>query len=125
MIYHIVAGEEMKKLLKDRFDSIPFNEDMSKGSYTYEPFSDGFIKERSAVHGVTIDDYVSNLKEFLSFLPLVHSNDVINLYFGDDAVCKSNSELLITYFKKRVDTIIFHLINEYKGIELSTKIINH
>ena len=125
MVYHIVAGEAMKKLLKDRFDSIPFNEDMSKGSYSYEPFSFDFIKERSAVHGVTIEDYVSNMNEFLSLLPKIHKNDVIHLYFGDDAVCKSNSELLIAYFKDKVDTIFFHLMDEYKGIELSSKIINH
>ena len=119
MVYHIVAGEAMKKLLKDRFDSIPFNEDMSKGSYSCEPFSFDFIKERSAVHGVTIDDYVTNMNEFLSLIPKLHGNDIIHLYFGDDAVCKSNSELLITYLDNKVDTIFFHLMDEYKGIELS------
>ena len=84
-----------------------------------------YVKERSAVHGVTIENYVSNMNEFLSLLPKIHKNDIIHLYFGDDAVCKSNSELLITYFKDKVDTIFFHLMNEYKGIELSVKIINH
>ena len=119
MTYYIVAGEEMKKLLKDRFTPIPFNEDMSKGSYLNEPFSDGFIKERSVVHGVTMDDYVSNMNEFLNFTLKVNKNDIVHLYFGDDAVCKANSELLINYFKKRVDSIFFHLMDEYKGIELS------
>ena len=119
MIYHIVAGEEMKKLLKDRFNSIPFNEDMSKGSYQSEPFSDAFIKERSAVHGVTVDGYVSNMKEFLTFLPKVCDKDIIHLYFGDDPVCSSNSGLLIKYFKDKGNTVYFHLMDEYKGIELS------
>ena len=124
MTYYIVAGEAMKRLLKDRFDAIPFNEDMSKGSYSCEPFSPGFIKERSAVHGVTIENYASNMNEFLSLLPKLHKNDIIHLYFGDDIVCKSNSELLITYLKDKVGTIFFHLMDEYKGIELSVKIIN-
>ena len=119
MTYYIVAGEEMKKLLKDRFVPIPFNEDMSKGSYLNEPFSDGFIKERSVVHGVTMDDYLSNMNEFLNFISKVNNNDIVHLYFGDDTVCKTNSELLINYLKERVDSIVFHLMDEYKGIELS------
>ena len=119
MTYHIVAGEEMKKIFMNRFAPIPFNEDMSKGSYQSEPFSDGFIKERSIVHGVTVDDYISNMKEFLVFLSKVDNNDIVHLYFGDDAVCKANSELLINYLKEKVDSIYFHLMNEYEGIELS------
>ena len=119
MVYHFVAGEEMKKLLKDRFDPIPFNEDMSQGSYEHKPFSNGFIKERSAVYGVEVDDYISNMREFLSILPNIKNSDTIHLYFGDDAVCKSNSKLLIEYFKEKVNTIYFHLMNEYEGIELS------
>ena len=92
---------------------------MSKGSYQSEPFSDGFIKERSIFHGVTVDDYVSNMKEFLVFLSKVDNNDIVHLYFGDDAVCNANSELLINYLKEKVDSIYFHLMNEYEGIELS------
>ena len=109
----------MKKLLKGRFDPIPFNEDMSKGNYQSKPFSDGFIKERSTVHGVTTDDYVSNLKEFLTFLLKVEDKDIIHLYFGDDPVCSANSKLLIKYFQERGNAIFFHLMDEYKGIELS------
>lgn len=119
MIYHIVAGEEMKKLLKDSFYPIPFNEDMSKGSYSEEPFSTSFVQERSKVHGVTVSDYVKNLNEFLSILSKIQKDDVIHLYFGEDPVCKSNSELLIQYFKGKVASIYFHLMNEYEGIELS------
>ena len=119
MVYHIVAGEEMKKLLKDRFDPIPFNEDMSNGSHYSKPFSDDFIKERSVVHRVTVDDYVSNMKEFLTFLLKVCNKDIIHLYFGDDPVCSANSKLLIDYFKERRNVIFFHLMDEYKGIELS------
>ena len=123
MIYHIVAGEEMKKILKDRFLAIPFNEDMSVGSYESEPFSDDFIKERSAVHGVSANEYRSKLEEFLKFLSTVNNNDTIHLYFGDDKVCRANCKLLIDYLKERVSTIYFHLMNEYNGIELSvTKI---
>ena len=119
MVYHIVAGEEMKKLLKDRFNPIPFNEDMSKGTYHSEPFSSDFIKERSLVHGVDVNDYISNLNEFLSLLTKLNSDDTIHLYFGDDKVCQANSKLLIKYFKERVSEIHFHLMNEYNGVELS------
>ena len=119
MIYHIVAGEEMKTMFKDRFFTIPFNEDMSVGNYESEPFSDGFIKERSLVHGVSVDDYLSNLGEFLRFLSTVNNDDIVHLYFGDDKVCQANSKLLINYLKEKVTTIYFHLMNEYSGIELS------
>lgn len=121
MTYHIVAGEEMKKLLKDRIDSIPFNEDMSKGGYTHEPFSYGFISERSAVHGVTLDAYKSNMKEFFALINKLDKEDVIHLYFGDDAVCRANCKLLIDYFKNKVSESYLHLMNEYEGIELSIK----
>ena len=121
MIYHIVAGEEMKKLLRDRFVSIPFNEDMSKGGYSKKPFSDGFIKERSEFHKVTTDDYLNHMAEFLSILPKIKQDDTIHLYFGDDPVCKANSNILIEYFIDKVDSIFFHLMNEYKGIEISVK----
>ena len=119
MIYHIVAGEEMKKLLKGRFDAIPFNEDMSKGSYISEPFSDDFIKERSAVHSVTVEEYISNMREFLEFISKVKQDDIVHLYFGDDNVCKANSKLLISFLKDRVSKVFFHLMNEYNGVELS------
>ena len=125
MVYHIVAGEEMKKLLKDRFNAIPFNEDMSKGSYTKEPFSNGFIEERSKTHGVTITEYTKNMNEFLSILPKISEDDDIHLYFGDDSVCKANSELLIGFFKDKVGSLIFHLMNEYSGTELSVRKYNN
>lgn len=119
MIYRIVAGEEMKKLLIDRFDSIPFNEDMSKGSYSSEPFSNNFIKERSVVHNVSVEDYVSKMNEFLLLISKINNHDTLHLYFGDDDVCKANRTLLISYFKDKVCSIYFHLMNEYEGIELS------
>ena len=125
MIYYIVAGEEMKKLLKNRFDPIPFNEDMSKGNYSSVPYSDAFIEERSKTHGVTITEYTKNMSKFLSILPKISKNDDIHLYFGNDSVCKANSELLIGFFKDKVGSLIFHLMNEYSGTELSIRKYNN
>ena len=119
MIYHIVAGEEMKNLLKNRLKSIPFNEDMSKGAFTSEPFSNTFVEERSLVHGVTTEEYISNMSELFTLISKVKEKDIIHLYFGDDEVCLANRGFLINYFKDKVDSIYFHLMNEYEGIELS------
>ena len=120
MKYNIVAGEELKKIMQNTLDNpIPFNENMSKRSYKSIPFSDGFFKERSLVHGVKVDEYLNKMNEFLLFLSKVKENDEVHLYFGEDIVCKANSKVLIDYLKQKVNTIFFHLVNEYEGTELS------
>lgn len=123
MEYRIVAGKEMKKLLKDRFYTIPFNEDMNKGSYSEEPFSIGFIKERSKVHKVTTADYINNTNEFLSLLPRIKDDDTIHLYFGNDKTCIANRRFLINYLKDKVNQIVLHIVNEYTGEEISQSIV--
>ena len=122
-IYHIVAGEEMKKLYQNRFDSIPFNEDMSVGSYQSEPFGEEFIKERSQVHGVTPSTYKDKLSTFLSLINNVKKEDEIHLYFGEDQTCTANRTLLMNYFKDKVRKIVLHIVNEYNGEEISQSII--
>ena len=121
MIYHIVAGEMMKKQMQGKFDPIPFNEDMSVGSFVSSPFSDDFIKERSAVHHVSEEDYSNNMKQFFDVITKLERHDIIHLYFGEDITCLKNRELLISYFIPRVDTIYLHHMDEYAGKELSNE----
>ena len=122
MIYHIVAGEEMKKLMAGSIpEVIPFNEDMSIGGSTSKPFTDSFYQERSSVHNVSLQSYLQNMSSFISLTKSIKENDTVHLYFGDDKTCKANSKLLIEYFlPKRVD-IYFHHMDEYHGIELSVE----
>ena len=119
MKYNIVAGEELKKLLIDVLDNpIPFNEDMSKGSYSNEPFSENFIIERSAVHSVSSEVYKEKLSIFLKVLKEIKHSDEIHLYFGEDETCIANREFLIHYFAKKVKQITLHIVDEYTGKEL-------
>ena len=73
---------------------VPFNEDMSKGEYNSNLFSDDFLLERSKTHNVSLDDYKENMNEFLEQLDKLNDYQLINLWFGEDKVCLANSETL-------------------------------
>ena len=119
MRYNIVAGEELKKIMTGVIDNpIPFNEDMSKGTYVSEPFTEGFIKERSHTHCVSESTYKEKLSLFLSLIDNLNKNDEIHLYFGEDEVCLANRELLINYFTGKVKQITLHIVDEYTGKEI-------
>ena len=119
MRYNIVAGEELKKILTGVIENpIPFNEDMSIGSYINEPFSESFIKERSQVHNVTASLYKEKLSSFLSMINNLTKEDEIHLYFGEDEVCLANRGLLIKFFTNKVKKITLHIVDEYTGKEI-------
>lgn len=109
----------MKKMLKGVVDNpIPFNEDMSVGTYVSEPFGLEFIRERSEVHKVSEEEYTSKLQEFLDIVNTVNKNNELHLFFGEDPTCVANSSLLVTYFKNKVKDIYLHVLDEYTGQEL-------
>lgn len=124
MKFNIVAGEELRKIMNSILDNpIPFNEDMSVGGYSHQPFTDGFIKERSDVHGVSPSLYKKKLNLFLEFIKVIKYDDEIHLYFGEDATCLANRQFLINYLKDKVHTIILHVVNEYTGEEICQSIV--
>ena len=124
MIYNIVAGEELKKKLMGIIDNpIPFNEDMSKGTYNSEPFSEEFFNERSLIHGVSIDLYKEKLNQFLNLLQTVKQDDEVHLYFGEDETCIANRELVIEHLQKRVNHLYLHIVDEYSGKELDNYLL--
>ena len=119
MKYHIVAGEELKKIMASSLgDAIPFNEDMSHGDYQSVPFTEAFFTERASCHGVTIEEYKNKLSAFLGFLGHVNGKDEVHLYFGEDATCLANRALLIEYLKPRVGSLVLHIVDEYTGAEI-------
>ena len=119
MIYNIVAGEELKKIMSSLLDNpIPFNEDMSKGDYKSEPFLEEFFIERSSIHGVTPSLYKEKLHLFLEVIKNIKNVDEINLFFGEDRTCVANRNFLIQYFFDKVKKITLHIVNEYTGEEL-------
>ena len=124
MRYDIVAGEELRKIMASALvDPIPFNEDMSKGSYTYEPFTEGFIKERASVHSVSEQEYSEKLGMFFTFLSKLSLEDEVHLHFGVDQTCLANRAFLIEYLKPRCGKIVLHIVNEYTGEELKKQLI--
>ena len=122
MRYNIVAGEELKKILTGVIDNpIPFNEDMSIGSYINEPFSESFIKERSQVHNATASLYKEKLSSFLSMINNLTKEDEIHLYFGDDATCLANRMFLIDFLRGKASKITLHIVDEYSGKEIDVQ----
>ena len=123
MEHHIVAGEELKKKMTGLSFPVPFNEDMSVGSFSCAPFEDGFIQERSQVHRVSEESYRATMGEFLALLNAIASDDTIHLYFGEDKTCLANRALLISFFTPKVAHIILHHMDEYAGTEQSVETI--
>ena len=120
MRYNIVAGEELKKIMSKGLDNpVPFNEDMSKGSFSREPFSEEFMKERSLVHGVSLSLYKEKLSAFLSVLKNITREDEVHLYFGEDETCLANRTFLIKYFAGLAKEIRLHVVNEYTGEQIT------
>ena len=100
-ILNITAGKCMNENMKNETEVwVPFNEDMSKGEYSSELFSDVFLIERSKTHNVSLEDYKENMKEFLEQLDKLNDYQLINLWFGEDKVCLSNSETLYNFLQK-------------------------
>ena len=119
MRFNIVAGEELKKIMSGIISNpIPFNEDMSVGTFSFEPFSEEFIKERSAVHHVSPEEYKAKLTDFLSLLKTFKYDDEIHLYFGEDKTCIANRSLLIEYFGGKIKTLMLHVVDELTGKEI-------
>lgn len=124
MKFNIVAGEELRKIMNSMLDNpIPFNEDMSVGGYTHQPFTDEFIKERSGVHSVSPYLYKEKLRLFFEFTKAMKYGDEIHLYFGEDITCLANRQFLINYLIDKVHKIILHIVNEYTGEEISQSIV--
>ena len=124
MKYNIVAGEELKKKMLGIIDNpIPFNEDMSKGSYNSEPFTESFFVERAFAHHVSVSLYKEKLSLFLQMLDSLKPADEIHLFFGEDETCLANRELLIKYFAGKVSRITLHVVDEYEAKEIKEPIV--
>lgn len=124
MRYDIVAGEELKKILSSSLDNpIPFNEDLSRGTYSKPLFDDAFLKQRAAFHQVSEEVYCEKLSDFLKLLKEAKAEDEVHLYFGEDNVCLANRKAAIKALKDKVGTIVLHIVNEYTGEEIKGPIV--
>jgi len=124
MPVYIVAGDEMQKIMKGMFperETIPFREDLSKGSTEKRIPDDEFIRERAAFWGVSEAEYRENFDGILKLNPL---NEYI-LCFGEDDCCRANLAFMIAYLKAIgyekpirvmiVNEITLEVIREYEA----------
>ena len=64
MKVNITAGECLNRILEARYPGgcfVPFNEAMNQGTCSAPLFSEEFVRERAAVHGVSEAEYLEKL----------------------------------------------------------------
>ena len=111
---YIVAGDAMKELMEKVFPerkTIPFREDLSKGTYEGFVIDRDFIRNRASFWNVSEDEYSDKIAPIID---LDLSQNFI-LCFGEDDCCRANLEFLIGYLKGRgySRTIQIKIVNEY------------
>lgn len=113
MRINIVSGEAMASYDKELgFKAcIPFSESMISGVVTEkEPFSQGFMAERSRVLSVPLDKY---RKRFAQQLLKMRSTDEVHVYFGEDLFCQLNLITLLAYLERiGISKVTYHVIFE-------------
>ena len=121
MLYYIVAGDEMQKLMALKFPdrkTIPFREDFSKGERNGFDFDAELISKRASFWNVSTEDYVDKLS------PIIHLDTTKKyvLCFGDDACCKANLAFMIGNLKAKgyPHPIQVQILNEY-NLELQNE----
>lgn len=116
---NITAGEILNSLLSKKEGIwIPFNEAMNKGAYSNPLFSHDFCIERSKIHKVSLDEYITKISPFLNFLDNLEKYDQVTLWFGDDAFCIANYRTIINVLinKNYQGNIILNIVDENTGI---------
>ena len=114
MLYYIVAGDEMQKLMALKFPNrktIPFREDLSKGECVGFEFNAEMIGKRAAFWNVSTEEYIDELSSIINL-------DITKKYvlcFGDDECCKANLAFMIENLKAKgySQPIQVQILNEY------------
>ena len=114
MLYYIVAGDEMQKLMALKFldrKTIPFREDFSKGECGGFDFDAEMISKRASFWNVSTEDYIDKLSPIINL-------DLTKKYvlcFGDDTCCKANLAFMIENLKAKgySQPIQVQILNEY------------
>jgi hypothetical protein len=117
---YIVAGEEMAKVFSNfwpELKTIPCNENMSIGKYSYVPFSTPFIEERIKALNASKEDYLNKMNPLIN----LDLSKEYCLVFGEDECCKKNMEMLIDYFSYLNYSHRLHVIVLYDEVNLKIK----
>ena len=120
MKVNITAGECLNRILEARYPNecfVPFNEAMSQGTYSAPLFSEEFIRERAAVHGVSEAEYLEKLSVFMDVLKHAGEYDEIVLWFGDEPFCKANRQTVLEALRGHgcSRSILLNIVNEGNG----------
>ena len=113
MIY-IVAGDEMLKLMKRLYPdrrTVPFREDLSKGSCSGFCFDAGFIKHRASFWGISQEEYDAKMSPIIN----LDMKKDYTLCFGNDDCCAANLKFMIGYLKSKgyPSAINVMIVDEY------------
>lgn len=119
---YVVAGDEMQKLMKEKYperETVPFREDLSKGTYNGFDLDPVFMARRASLWNVPVEEYEEKISPITG---IDLSRDIV-LVFGEDECCRANLSFMIGYLKGRgyrkpvkveiVDEYDLNLKNEY------------
>ena len=120
MKVNITAGECLNRILQGKYPSecfVPFNEAMNQGTYSAPLFSEEFIRERAAVHGVSEAEYLEKLSGFMDVLKHAGEYDEIVLWFGDEPFCVANRQIVLEALRMYgcSRSILLNIVNEENG----------
>ena len=120
MKVNITAGECLNRILEARHTGecfVPFNEAMNQGTYSAPLFSEAFVKERAAVHGVSEAEYLEKLLGFMNVLKHAGEYDEIVLWFGDEPFCVANRHIVLEALREHgcSRSILLNIVNEENG----------
>ncbi len=77
--------------------TVPFREDLSRGSWSGFVLDEDFIRERSAFWNVPKDEYAEKMMPIMNLDP---NGDYV-LCFGEDACCRENLAFMLGYLKTK------------------------
>ena len=120
MKVNITAGECLNRILQGKYPNecfVPFNEAMTQGTYSAPLFSEEFVRERAAVHGVSEAEYLEKLSEFMEVLKHAGEYDEIVLWFGDEPFCVANRQTVLDALRRHGcrRSILLNIVNEGTG----------
>ena len=127
MKVNITAGECLNRILEARYPDecfVPFNEAMNQGTYSVPLFSEEFVKERAAVHGVSEAEYRENLAGFLEVLARPEAYDEIVLWFGDEPFCVENRETVLAAFPRSLVSVTLFIVSSVLAFSIDTFLCN-
>ena len=120
MKVNITAGECLNDLLKSKYPGecfVPFNEAMVQGTYSTPLFSEEFVRERAAGHGVSEEEYLDKLSGFMGILKHAGEYDEIVLWFGGEPFCVENRRTVLDALRRHGyrRSILLNIVNEETG----------